>query len=108
MVKYERTAWSTGSGVRTGSGSLQQPAVCVYLARADFRERVKGPENRISVVADKAAARGADPGHDRSFWQHGVLAAGRHASSGCLLALTRQMKTGDIVPHAFGFCPRAS
>jgi hypothetical protein len=45
-----------------------------------FRERVKkGPENRISVVADKAAARGANPAHDRSFWQRGVLAAGRHA-----------------------------
>jgi hypothetical protein len=39
----------------------------------------KGPENRISVVADKAAARGANPAHDRSFWQRGVLAAGRHA-----------------------------
>jgi hypothetical protein len=33
-----------------------------------FRERVKkGPENPISVVADKAAARGANPAHDRSF-----------------------------------------
>jgi hypothetical protein len=45
-----------------------------------FRERVKkGLENRISVVADKAAARGANPAHDKSFWQRGVLAAGRHA-----------------------------
>jgi hypothetical protein len=45
-----------------------------------FRERVKkGAENPISVVADKAAAHGANPAHDRSFWQHGVLAAGsRH------------------------------
>jgi hypothetical protein len=51
-----------------------------YLARADFRQRVKkGPENPISVVADKAAARGANPAHDRSFYQRGVLAAGRHA-----------------------------
>jgi hypothetical protein len=25
-----------------------------------------------------------------------------------MLALTRQMKTGDIVPHALGFCPRAT
>jgi hypothetical protein len=38
----------------------------------------KGPENRISVVADKATASGAKPAYDRSFWQHGVLAACRH------------------------------
>jgi hypothetical protein len=45
-----------------------------------FRRRVKkGPENPISVVADKAAASGASPAYDRSFWQHGVLAACRHA-----------------------------
>jgi methylmalonyl-CoA mutase N-terminal domain/subunit len=45
-----------------------------------FRERVKkGPENPISVVADQAAARGANPAHDRSFWQRGALAAGWHA-----------------------------
>jgi hypothetical protein len=37
----------------------------------------KGPENRISVVADKAAS-GANPAYDRSFWQRGVLAACRH------------------------------
>jgi hypothetical protein len=45
-----------------------------------FRWRVKkGPENRISVVADKATASGANPAYDRSFWQHGVLAACSHA-----------------------------
>jgi hypothetical protein len=45
-----------------------------------FRRRVKkGPENPISVVADQAAARGANPAHDRSSWQRGALAAGRHA-----------------------------
>jgi hypothetical protein len=27
---------------------------------------------------------------------------------GAMLALTRQMKTGGIVPHALGFCPRAT
>jgi hypothetical protein len=48
-----------------------------------FRERVKkGPENPISVVADKAAARGANPAHDKSFLQRSVLAAGRHARIG--------------------------
>jgi hypothetical protein len=42
----------------------------VYLVRADFLERVKkGLENRISVVADAAAASGANLAHDRSFWQ---------------------------------------
>jgi hypothetical protein len=25
-----------------------------------------------------------------------------------MLALTRQMKLGDIVPHALGFCPQAT
>jgi hypothetical protein len=25
-----------------------------------------------------------------------------------MLALTRQMKMGDIVPHALGFCPRVT
>jgi len=45
-----------------------------------FRERVKkGPENPISVLADKTAAHGTNPAHDKSFWQHGVLATGRHA-----------------------------
>jgi len=45
-----------------------------------FRERVKkGPENRISVVADKAVARGVNPAHDRSSWLRGALAAGWHA-----------------------------
>jgi hypothetical protein len=44
-----------------------------------FRERVKkGPENPISVVADKATASGANSAYDRSFWQHCVLAACRH------------------------------
>jgi hypothetical protein len=73
--------------VQTGRGSLQHPAACVYLVRADFRERVKkGPENRISVVADKAAARGAnspmtDPSGSAACWrQAGTL------SSGCLPA----------------------
>jgi hypothetical protein len=27
---------------------------------------------------------------------------------GDMLALNRQMKMGDIVPHALGFCPRAT
>jgi hypothetical protein len=27
---------------------------------------------------------------------------------GDMLALTRQMKLGDIVPHALGFCPQAT
>jgi hypothetical protein len=27
---------------------------------------------------------------------------------GDMLALTRQMNMGDIVPHALGFCPRAT
>ncbi len=59
--------------------SLHQPRVSISHDPI-FRERVKkGLENRISVVADKAAARGANPAHDRSFWQRGVLAAGRHA-----------------------------
>ena len=40
----------------------------VYLARATFRERVKkGPKNPISVVADKVAARGANPAMTNHF-----------------------------------------
>ena len=47
------------------------------LVRADLPAvREKGPEDPISVVADKAVARGANPAYDRSFWQRGVLAAG--------------------------------
>ena len=61
------------------TGSLHQPRASISHEPI-FRERVKkGPKNRISVVADKVAARGANPAHDRSFWQRDVLATGRHA-----------------------------
>jgi hypothetical protein len=36
VLSCEAVGQATGSGVRTGRGSLQQPAACVYLARADF------------------------------------------------------------------------
>jgi hypothetical protein len=67
----------------TGSARVGRLSVCcthVCISHEPiFRWRVKkGPENPISVVADKAAARGANPAHDRSFWQRGVLAC-RHA-----------------------------
>src|SRR6185437_11939033 len=44
VLSYKAAGQATGSGVRTGRGSLQQPAACVYLARADFPEaREKRP-----------------------------------------------------------------
>ena len=39
----------------------------------------KALKTRISVIADKTAARGANPAHDKTFWQRSALAAGRHA-----------------------------
>jgi hypothetical protein len=65
-----------GTDVFAGS---PQPRVSISQ-ESIFRQRVKkGAETPISVVADKAAARGANPAHDRSFWRPAALAAGWHA-----------------------------
>jgi hypothetical protein len=61
------SGWSSAPPARYLLDELLAAAVSVSNEPI-FRERVKkGPENPISVVADKAAARGANPAHDRSF-----------------------------------------